>query len=294
MMELSKKQLESLRDVAKTAAREAGDYISAHSGDSFSIDIKEGASSRASEVVTEVDVASQKIIMKHLEPVAREYGFAILGEESEDDGQRLEKPCFWTIDPIDGTLSFIERRPGFSVSIALVSRDGIPLIGVVLDPSSGTLYEAIRSEGALRNGVPFKVTTIPGKQILSVSHDRSYLSYEKFDESIDALEGIASERGLEGIELIEHGGAVINALRAVEQGPACYFKLPRKGNGGGSIWDFAATACIAHEAGAAVSDMNGTPLDLNRSDSTYMNHRGALYASDTGLAREIISRMPLV
>ena len=51
---------------------------------------------------------------------------------------------------------------------------------------------------------------------------------------------------------------------------------------------FAATACIFQEAGALVSDINGTPLDLNRQESTFMNHQGALYSSDAVLAEKII------
>ena len=57
--------------------------------------------------------------------------------------------------------------------------------------------------------------------------------------------------------------------------------------GGGSLWDYAATACLFGEAGAVVSDVHGDPLDLNRSDSTFMNHRGAVYATDLDLAERI-------
>ncbi|SVC54967.1 uncharacterized protein METZ01_LOCUS307821, partial [marine metagenome] len=48
-----------------------------------------------------------------------------------------------------------------------------------------------------------------------------------------------------------------------------------------------ATACLFEEAGAVVSDVYGQPLDLNRPDSTFMNHRGAVYATDENLANRI-------
>ena len=62
-------------------------------------------------------------------------------------------------------------------------------------------------------------------------------------------------------------------------------KPPKNTPGGGSLWDFAATACIFHEAGATARDFHGAALDLNRADSTYMSHRGVLFATyDDALA----------
>ena len=79
----------------------------------------------------------------------------------------------------------------------------------------------------------------------------------------------------------------MNAMHALENRPGCHLKLPKPEAGGGSLWDYAATACIFEEAGAVVTDMFGNPLDLNREDSTFMNHRGVLYANDAGLATKI-------
>ena len=52
------------------------------------------------------------------------YDLALLTEELEDDGSRHVKDYFWCIDPIDGTLPFTQKKPGYGVSIALVARDG--------------------------------------------------------------------------------------------------------------------------------------------------------------------------
>ena len=51
---------------------------------------------------------------------------------------------------------------------------------------------------------------------------------------------------------------------------------------------YAATACLFHAAGAVVSDIAGHPMELNRADSTFMNHRGILYAGHRELADRII------
>ena len=41
------------------------------------------------------------------------------------------------------------------------------------------------------------------------------------------------------------------------------------------------------EADAIVSDIHWNSLDLNRKDSTYMNHRGFLYSTDIDLAHKV-------
>ena len=81
----------------------------------------------------------------------------------------------------------------------------------------------------------------------------------------------------------------------LEHAAACYIKLPKPEDGGGSIWDFAATACIVREAGAWVSNIHGAELDLNRRDSTFMNHQGVVFASSEQLASTLIDGLsPLV
>ena len=47
------------------------------------------------------------------------------------------------------------------------------------------------------------------------------------------------------------------------------------------------SAVPAHELGAVASDVYGQPLDLNRADSTFMNHRGILFTTDQALARDM-------
>jgi len=70
-------------------------------------------------------------------------------------------------------------------------------------------------------------------------------------------------------------------MLVLENGPACMSKFPIKEIGGGSIWDYAATACIYHELGLPATDHMGGRLDLNRRDGTFMNHKGIYYSNLT-------------
>ena len=54
-------------------------------------------------------------------------------------------------------------------------------------------------------------------------------------------------------------------------------KYPKKEKGGGSIWDFAASACIYHELDLPATNFEGGRLDLNKREGTFMNHEGVFY-----------------
>lgn len=283
-MTLSVEELTRLADHAIGAATEAGRFIAG--ARPTEIQYKSGGRSLASRVLTEVDRRSQEIILDALSPTFERFDLGLLAEERDDDRTRLEKPWSWYVDPLDGTLCFVEAMPGYSVSIALVARDGTPLLGVVYDPVEDRLVHAVRGGGVFRDRTPWTPAP-PGSAALSLFMDRSFGERSDYEALMDGLSRVAQSLGYGAPQVHASGGAVMNACRALMHAPACYFKLPKPHDGGGSLWDFAATACVFHEAGAVATDIHGHPLDLNRVDSTFMNHRGVLFATDEALAREI-------
>lgn len=286
-MKLTKEQLLELADLAILAARKAGAVIAEKAGCPVDVKTKANAPSRASEVVTEVDFMSQEAILKILNLSCDQFDLALLSEEQPDNPARLQKDAFWCIDPMDGTLCFVEGTPGYAVSIGLTARSGASLIGVVFDPVEQVLYHAVSGVGAFRNGEPFMVDAEQRADELSLISDNGFVHHPQFDEIMAGLEAIAAELGLNGVKSQFQGGAAMCSCWVMERAPACYFKFPKAKAGGGSLWDYAATACIAQEAGGIVTDSFGGPLDLNRPDSTYMNHRGMIYATDADLAEKI-------
>ncbi len=266
-----------LSQIAIKAARSAGKIIQQYSDADIAVQIKDGEHNYSSQVVTEVDKKSEEAILAHLIPTCQTYDIALLSEETEDDKSRFEKDYFWCIDPMDGTLAFINKHPGFSVSIALVSKEGSPVIGVVYDPTTKNLYHAIKGHGAYKNGKPWLF-----------KNDNKHLSYLTDKKLIDTphveiIENLLAtkikELNLNGIIEIAGAGAVLNAILAVEKGPALMVKLPKKENGGGSIWDYAATTCIYNELGLHATSYNGQKLDLNKKESCYMNQEGVFFAN---------------
>ena len=137
---LSIEQLQILSDVAIQAAQEAGEYIEQFDRENLQRSFKNAGSSKASQIVTEVDLASEEIIRKRLHESSKHFDIAFVGEESSQSNgenscsktdERFEKSYFWCVDPLDGTLAFSEGRSGYAVSIALVEQSGKPVIGVV-------------------------------------------------------------------------------------------------------------------------------------------------------------------
>src|SRR5262249_20146373 len=90
--------------------------------------------------VTAADIAAERIIEAMLEAAFPD--IPILAEERcEAEGLPPSAPCFWAVDPLDGTREFIARNGEFAVSIGLVEA-GRPVLGVVHGPAKGLTYTA--------------------------------------------------------------------------------------------------------------------------------------------------------
>lgn len=286
-MKLNQSDLQHLGQYAKIAALEAGEIIAGYRHQSISVKTKTAGISLASQVVTDVDYLCQEVILKTLLPSCATFDLALLTEESPDDLKRLEKEYFWCIDPLDGTLPFIESTSGYAVSIALVSREGIPQLGIIYDPEKEVLYSVIKGMGAFKNNQPWLISNLPDQKF-SLIFDRSFQAHPLYKKTVQKMTQMVTEEGYENINVIQHGGAVMNACWVLENAPACYFKFPKPQQGGGCLWDYAATACLFTEMGASVSNIFGRPLDLNREDSCFMNHQGILYSSNKALKEKIV------
>jgi len=252
-MSLSNEQFYELLDLAKSAALAAGEVIKSSRGLDIKTQLKEGGTTLASKIVTEIDLKAEQAILEILNPTLKKYSLGLLSEETADDNSRFEKDFFWCIDPLDGTLPFTKDEEGYSTSIALVSKQGEAIIGVVNDPRNENLYWALKGSGAFKNAQTFKIGTT--------------------NKELTVIDG--------------PGGAVMQALATIEQAPCLFYKKPKKEEGGGCLWDYAATTIIHNEAGGFNSDFKGNPLDLNSKKSLYMNHCGIIYASTKELLKVV-------
>ncbi len=285
-MQLNINNIKEICNIAICAAQKANNYISSYDRTGLDIKFKTpnnqchhvSNTNLASQVVTEVDIKSQEIILKEIEPTISKYNLGLLTEELSDDKSRFEKNYFWCIDPLDGTLPFTEGQEGYSVSIALVAKDGTPVIGVIGNPITKDIYHAIKGVGVFKNQEEWQQQkNIPHNGAFTFVNDRSFFKHKYYKPITVHLNSKIQKMGHSAFKMIKQGGAVMNAIWVLEKQPGCYFKLPKKEKGGGSLWDFAATTCIYNELGLISSNFSGDRLDLNKKDTTFMNDDGVFY-----------------
>lgn len=165
-----------------------------------------------------------------------------LSEESTDHPERLDKGLAWLVDPIDGTRDFIRGRPGWCISVALVS-ERRPLIGMLAAPARGEEWLGIAGQGAWRNGdvlVASKRSKFAGSRVPA-----------------DALPPEDSD-----LTLVDKPNSIALRIAMVGADEADLLATLRWG----FEWDIAAATLIAREAGAVVSDAFGHPLNFNKRD----------------------------
>lgn len=282
-MKLNTKDLDTLCKQAVNAATGAGQIILNHFKKVSGVSYKKSGSSEASQIVTEADYESEAFILSALEKSIADYDLGLLSEESSDNDSRHQKDYFWCIDPLDGTLPFSRGISGFAVSIALVSRQGKPVIGVIYDPLQQNLYYSISGQGAYQNHRLFRLPD-DSKSKFSLFIDDSFFKLSDANQRLQNYNRLLQKSNYPALNLNHNSaGAVSKAISVLENPPAVYLKPPRPEPGGGSIWDFAATAALFNELNAAAKDCSGQPLELNPEESVFMNHSGVLFASNHGI-----------
>ena len=106
------------------------------------------------DFVTAADKRTEKIIIEELQKAHPDYG--ILSEEKGVINKENEKNK-WIIDPIDGTMNFLNGIPQFAISIAYEENKEIKC-GVIFDPIKNEMFYAEKGNGAYLNNSRIRVS----------------------------------------------------------------------------------------------------------------------------------------
>lgn len=205
-----------------------------------------------------------------------------------DSGNASVASRFWTLDPIDGTKGFL-RNDQYAIALALIEDGQVqvaalacPALPLSLDDAdgpSGSLFVAVRGEGAQmaslqeQNFAPIHV--LPAEDPAGL----------RFVESVESGHGdhalqaaIARAAGITQPSLRMDSQAKYGAVARGDA--ALYLRLPspKYPNYAEKIWDHAAGSLIVTEAGGTVTDMHGQPLDFG-SDFKMNDNRGVVVSS---------------
>jgi myo-inositol-1(or 4)-monophosphatase len=220
----------ALELIAATAAREAADVITRTYGRPDPV----GRKTSPTDVVTETDLRAEALLTGRLQKLTPDAG--ILGEEggTTAPGARLQ----WVLDPLDGTINFLYGVPLFAVSVA-AAVDGEVVAGAVVDVLRDELFSAHLGGGARLDGEPIRASACASFASALVMTGFSYHADQR------AVQGAVVQRVLSAARDVRCFGSTALELCWVACARAdAYFQR------GTAIWDRAAGALIAAEAGA--------------------------------------------
>ena len=183
----------------------------------------------------------------------QEYLVAAITREFPQDGliaeedEVLKKPDrgsrYWTIDPIDGTATFMSGMSSWGIAIGLIER-GIPLAGFIYLPATGDLFHSVGTH-VFRNAKLMQLTTDHSlhPNTVLLTHTRPHQRYtlrESFPGRVLCL-GTASAH----LSLVATGGAHVVLI------------------GHDKVWDLAPGYAMLMTNGGVLRYLDGSECDLS-------------------------------
>ena len=211
---------------------------------------------------TETDEKIQAFLIEKLKKVVPEASF--LGEEDGQDvfTEKMSQGYCFVLDPIDGTSNFIYAYRPSVVSIALL-KDGKAYMGVVYNPYDDMMFTAVTGQGAYLNGERIMSSELPLSDSLSVFGTAPY-----YTELQDKTFEIAKKLLPLCVDLRRSGTAAWDMCCVAMGRCSLYFEMRIQ------LWDYAAAALIASEAGCTLTDVSGNPLSYKGPTSVICRARG--------------------
>jgi myo-inositol-1(or 4)-monophosphatase len=265
---LSDDELVGLRSVAETLATEAAAFVRCRRAEVFGNDAgglqtpDSGAvrsKSTPTDPVTVVDTETERLLRDRLAELRP--GEPILGEEGGGPADPAGTPAgsvTWVLDPIDGTVNFVYGIPAYAVSVG-AQVNGESVAGAVADVVGNRVYSAAVGLGAHvtddRGTQPLQSAAVDDLSMALLGTGFGYSRQRR------AAQAALLARMLPVVRDVRRIGSAALDLCMVASG-----RLDAYYEHGLQVWDRAAGALIAAEAGARVvlpaPGVNGAGLAL--------------------------------
>ena len=259
-------------DVASRAARRGGHVARARTGDPGYITWKGHR-----DVVAQASLEVQDAIVATIQS---EYpGAGILAEEGPDDAPLpVDADLLWIVDPICGSLNFVQGLPHFAVSVALRA-EGRIVAGVVYDPCRNELFAASADAPATLNGRNITIQQISeGAEAWSgavVGTDWPYGGERR--RQARTIVGVLADQVLECTMM---GSPALGLCNVAAGRLHAYWHLDLR------IWDIAAASLIVERAGGTLTDIHG--MTWLYSDGGYVATNGVIQNSLLNCIRPLL------
>ncbi len=218
--------------------REAGSIALTYFDDLKNLEISKKSSR---DFVTEADVAVEGFLKEKLAEEFPQYGF--WGEES---GKTDNQSNRWIVDPIDGTHSFTKGQYFWSICVAL-ELDRKLVFGAVFVPAVDDYYSALSGQGAFKNALPISVSSEEQLESSMVATGFACLRNHLEDNNLERFCRIAKKTTGQR----RFGSAAMDICMVADGQVDAFWEQEL------NLYDVAAGALIAQEAGATVTDFKG-------------------------------------
>ena len=225
----------NIESAAVEMARNVGRILAGYYGTVMEVEYKGQAKT---DPATDADKACQEYIKGEVAAKFPHHGF--VGEEDLDPGEAIAPEIVWVVDPLDGTINFLNGLPIYASSIGVMYR-GVPIAGAIFLPwpnvNDGVLIHARTDGGAffLDQSITVFKSDRPESQRLTIL-PTSFRSVYRLGKQI---------RGKLGDVRIM--GSSVYELAMTAKGTFQYTVML-----GPRLWDLVAGAVILREAGGTV------------------------------------------
>jgi myo-inositol-1(or 4)-monophosphatase len=211
------------------------------------------------DLVTDADVASQRVIQAHLASLFPEHAF--LGEEEGAGKSRPapDAPPTWIVDPIDGTTNYVHDFPFYCISIGLQIADEM-VVGVIYEPSRREMFAAAKGHGAWLNAERLRTSSTPtiDKALLATGFPPDLRGGER---ALDWWRHFS----FHAQSMRRTGSTALNLAYVAAGRFDGYYAFDNH------VWDVAAGIVLVREAGGIITDVDGSVYDPYTPDALATN-----------------------
>ena len=252
---MDNKTRESLFVQAKEWILEAGKTIRSKMNDPMEV----GSKSNPNDLVTTLDKSTEKFFH---EKIKKNYtNHLLLSEEGYGDNVKKLDGTIWIIDPIDGTMNFVQQKRNFAISIGIY-HNGQGEIGLIYNVMEDELYSAKRGEGAYKNDSKLpdlEKGMILEESVIGLTH--LWLCENRLVDEKTMQELVRTTRGSR-----TYGSAALEFAFVAEGVLEGYLSMSL------SPWDFAAGMILVNEVGGKTTNIDGEPINMLESSAVFTGH----------------------
>src|SRR5690625_526115 len=236
---------EALFNQVRAWTLQAGAMIREKIYEPRTIDIK----SNPKDLVTEMDREIEAFYANKIKSYyPRHY---LLGEEGYGDKEIDRNKTIWILDPIDGTMNFVNQKQNFAISIGIYDKT-VGEIGFIYDVMNNNLYSAMREGGAFKNDR--KLNRLDANKQLDQSIiclNHYWLMENKYFDHRIGQQLVRDARGTR-----TYGSAALEFAYVAEGALDAYVTMQLE------PWDIAAGKIIVQEVGGLTTNIFGEEVGM--------------------------------